>query len=141
MLENRLNSLAGPPRRGENDDRVLPLINVVFLLLVFFMLAGRLSSSDPIVVEPPESASEGPVADEPIIVYLAADGRMALGDGPVARDRLAAGLREQIHAAPDARVQVKADARVEAMRVVEIMGLLRDTGVKKVSLLTVREKY
>ena len=36
------------PRSGRSeDDRILPLINVVFLLLIFFMLAGKLSASDP----------------------------------------------------------------------------------------------
>ena len=47
-----------PPRPRNEDERILPLINVVFLLLIFFMLAGRLSASDPFQVEPPRSSAD-----------------------------------------------------------------------------------
>jgi len=63
----------------DGDASVLPLINVVFLLLVFFMVAGRLSGGDPFEVTPPESGTEGPAATAPMRVLLAADGRLALG--------------------------------------------------------------
>ena len=53
-------ALSPRPRRAQGDDeRVLPLINVVFLLLIFFMLAGQFASADPFRIEPPVSRSEG----------------------------------------------------------------------------------
>ena len=44
-------------RRNAGEERMLPLINVVFLLLIFLILSGRLSSVDPFQTEPPRSAS------------------------------------------------------------------------------------
>lgn len=125
-----------PARRGASDDRILPLINVVFLLLIFFMLAGRLSVTDPFPVEPPESASQGLLQDAPIVVYLAADGRTALGEQILSREQLAAGVRERLDGVSDVSVQLKADARAETLDVVELMGLLREAGVDKLKLIT-----
>jgi len=49
-----------PERRPDpTEERVLPLINVVFLLLIFFMLAGSLSVTEPFDIEPPASQSQG----------------------------------------------------------------------------------
>ena len=50
-----------PTRKPDSEERVLPLINVVFLLLIFFMLAGRLSEAELFEVTPPESAGAVPV--------------------------------------------------------------------------------
>ena len=44
---------------GLDDERLLPLINVVFLLLVYFMLAGALSSPAAFRVDPPKSSEAG----------------------------------------------------------------------------------
>ena len=50
-----------PPRPRNDEERILPLVNVVLLLLIFFMLAGRLAASDPFEIAPPRSASPKPV--------------------------------------------------------------------------------
>ena len=50
MASPRLFTGKSRPRPGE-DERILPLINVVFLLLIFFMLAGRLAVSDPFAAD------------------------------------------------------------------------------------------
>ena len=62
-----------PPRNDE--ERILPLINIVFLLLIFFMVAGRLAASDPFPIVPPHSSSEGMVDTRDLAVFVAADGR------------------------------------------------------------------
>ncbi|MCG8693196.1 MAG: biopolymer transporter ExbD, partial [Minwuiales bacterium] len=54
--------------RRSDDDRILPLINVVFLLLIFFMLAGRLSAGDPFRVDPPASVSADPAEQRDLVV-------------------------------------------------------------------------
>jgi biopolymer transport protein ExbD len=126
-----------PPRPKSDDERILPLINVVFLLLIFFMLAGQLAATDPFDIEPPSSASENEPGAADIVVLIGADGRLGL-DGAI----LDAGLRAALAArAGDGfrmpEVRVKADGRTPATRVVEVMELMREAGVKKLRLLTV----
>lgn len=124
-------------RRG-SDDGILPLINVVFLLLIFFMLAGRLSATDPLPVEPPQSASPDPWRDAPVVIYLSADGRLAVDETPVDRERLAEVVRERRAAEGAASpVQLKADAVAEARSVIDLMSTLRGAGVESLRLVTI----
>ena len=127
------------PRPRNDEERILPLINVVFLLLIFFMLAGRLSASDPFDVDPAQSRSEGPAESPEMLVLVGADGRLAL-DGDI-MDEIALGtavakrLADGSTAAP--RIRLKADGGAQADRVVAVMELLREAGVEMLNLLTV----
>lgn len=127
-------------RKVDSEERILPLINVVFLLLIFFMLAGRLAASDLFRVDPPESAAadEASTADaqrEPeVLILLAADGRLALDGAPVERQALTSAVAARLAEAPRARVVLKADGAAEAGAVVDLMESLRDAGVSDLEL-------
>lgn len=130
------------PRRPKNgpkndDERVLPLINVVFLLLIFFMLAGKLAATDPFQIAPPRSLSDGPPAAQDSIILVGADGRLALDGVVLEEPAFKAALAERLAEGAGTRVQLKADGRAEAARVVAVMELLREAGVKRLKLLTV----
>lgn len=128
-----------PPRPKSDDERILPLINVVFLLLIFFMLAGRLAASDPFRVEPPRSAAEGAAEAQEAVVLLGAEGRLALDGRVLERPALQQALAGRLKAEPDLLIRLKADGRAEATEVVAVMELLRDAGAERLKLLTVPE--
>jgi len=128
-----------PPRRSNDDERILPLINVVFLLLIFFMLAGKLAASDPFEVTPPRSDSGGLDETREILVLVGADGRLALNDTPVTDAAFDESLDALLKETKDIRVRLKADGRAEATQVVAVMERLRGAGVDRVILLTVPE--
>lgn len=128
-----------PPRPRNQEERILPLINVVFLLLIFFMLAGRLAASDPFEIAPPTSQSEGPAAQQELLVQVGADGRLALDNREMEADALKAAVAERMETAEGAGVRLKAHSRAAATEVVEVMELLREAGVRKLQLLTVPE--
>ena len=123
--------------RSENgDEGILPLINIVFLLLIFFMLAGRLSTSDPLSVDPPASASEALPPAPGIEVLAAADGRVALDGKVVSEAELLAALRQRLAASPSSEVQFRADGELAAGRAIGLMDSLRKAGVVKLYLVT-----
>lgn len=129
------------PRRPRNDEeRILPLINVVFLLLVFFMLAGRIAASDPFEVTPPRSASEGAVQTRDLLVMVSGDGRLALDGKVMSESELASSVSAHLAANEAAQVRLKADGRAAATRVVAVMESLRRAGVERLDLLTVPER-
>jgi len=135
---------AARPRRS--DDGVLPLINVVFLLLIFFMLAGRLAAVDPFPLTPPRSAAAGAQEQAALLVQIGADGRLALDGEVMDEEALHRAVAERIRdartdmedgddpAEPDLRI--KADGAAPTVRVVEVMNLLRRAGVERLTLLT-----
>lgn len=130
-----------PSRKTDSEARILPLINVVFLLLIFFMLAGRLEQADLFEVAPPVSgkAAEAAPGDlqapREIVLLLAADGRLALDGAVMTPQALTAEVAARLAAQPDLPLVLKADGGAEALRVVEIMESLRAAGLRDLQLL------
>lgn len=120
------------------DEGVVPLINIVFLLLVFFMVTGRLMASDPFPIEPPESASEGPAA-EGRLVALGPGGELALDGVVMGETQLLSALRDDLAEAAPPEIRIKADGEAQAMVLVALLGRLREIGAESVMLMTVPE--
>ncbi|WP_019590791.1 biopolymer transporter ExbD [Thioalkalivibrio sp. ALE20] len=127
--------------RPHNDDEsILPLINIVFLLLIFFMVAGQLSAVDPFEVEPVESAVDGQPGPDEFMVIVGTEGRLAVNQDEIDLEGMARLVGEHLQRHGDAaRVRVKADGRAEAVEVVGILERLREAGVERIDLLTVPE--
>ena len=126
-----------PPRPRSHDERILPLINVVFLLLIFFMIVGRIATVDPFELEPPKSASEGlPDKADSISLALSADGELALNGEAIDREMLESRIQELLEAEPKPQLLLKADGGAEAERVLEVLELLRAAGGERMQLLT-----
>lgn len=64
-----------PPRKPRAES-IIPMINVVFLLLVFFLLTAQLVPSAPFEVTPPDSQSDLP-AQQQGVLYVSAEGELA----------------------------------------------------------------
>ena len=126
-----------PAHQHEDEtDAVLPLINVVFLLLIFFIMTGALTAVDYFNVDPPTSASltEGDLDDT--VILVGSDGRLAIDNSEVDEIDLQLSVSDKLTANADAIFRIKADGRVDAARVVEVMELIEAVGVQRVLLLT-----
>ncbi|HMA13524.1 MAG: ExbD/TolR family protein [Bacteroidota bacterium] len=123
--------------RFDADAGILPLINVVFLLLIFFMLAGRLTEAAPFSVVPPvseQAAAAEAAAPREAAILVAADGRLALNGTAMDAGALRAAVAEALARRPDLPVSLKADGGTEAAEVVAVMESLRDAGVRRLQL-------
>jgi len=128
-------------RRPDNSEAsILPLINVVFLLLIFFMIAGSLSVSEPFEISAPHSVSEGTLGQESLRLLLASDGQLALQGRVMPEAELLRQLVLALQAEPGRRVALKADAAIPGNRVVQFMEQLRQAGVEKLFLITLQEE-
>lgn len=126
-----------PERRKNEEEMILPLINVVFLLLIFFMLAGRFVATDALQIQPPQSVSQGVADTRDVIVSVTADGRLALDGESVDDSALRAWIAKRIATDETLPIRLKADGRTESTRIVAIMEILQEAGAKRLKLLTV----
>lgn len=124
-----------PRKTAPDSENVLPLINIVFLLLIFFMVAGALERSDLFAVEPPATRAAAESDAAVGVLLLAADGRLALDGTAVTREDLPAALEAFRAAHPDEILRLKADAGGDAVAVVGLLDELRAAGVQQVVLL------
>jgi biopolymer transport protein ExbD len=119
------------------DQALIPLINVVFLMLIFFMVVGRLAPSSLFVVEPP-SAQVGEAADaNDWVVLVSAEGQLARSGQPLALDQLMAQLESAGATGTFPDLTLKADAALEAGTLREILQSLRAVNLKQVRLTTI----
>jgi biopolymer transport protein ExbD len=125
-------------RRLEDDGGLVltPLIDMVFLVVIFFMLNTTLSINPAITVELPEAYTSQAVLQEEIVVTLAGSGEIYIGKQTVPRNRFAAELKKEMVRLQRADVILQADELLPYRDVVEIMDLARLTGVESISLVT-----
>ncbi|MEP3114638.1 biopolymer transporter ExbD [Nisaea sp.] len=123
------------PKKKSAVENVLPLINVVFLLLIFFMLAGALEKAELLEITPPETANSGQPDDTTAILLVSADGRISFEDKILERADVVGHLRDYFAQHPDGRLKLKADAQSDAAMVIALIEELRAVGLKELGLL------
>jgi len=116
---------------------ITPLIDVVFILLVFFMLAGSIEPKDAFPVDPTVSDSDmrGDIRD--FVVLVDEDGQVAIDEQRIAREDLTDRIRSELTSKPDALIQLKPDSHADAVEVIAIMEDIREAGAEYIVLLTV----
>lgn len=143
------------PRQRRHDEMLIPLINIIFLMLIFYMLAGKIVASDKFKVQPPVSSSETATETQGIMVLVAADGRLAIEGKIVDLNQLTAIMKqrlEQTKTTPIATssrdvvatspsesaptIKLKVDAQVTAQLLHKTLTALRGAGADKVTLVT-----
>lgn len=130
-----------PVRKRDEEANLIPLINIVFLLLIFFMLAGSFTQSDYFDVAPPASSAPQ-VAEAPtLIVLMSADGDLAIGEDELEMPALNALISARLAAEPGLLVQLKADGGLAAESLLDVMESLKAAGVAKLTLLAVAEDH
>lgn len=128
----------GRKHRRSEEERVLPLINVVFLLLIFFMIAGKLTTTDPFDVAPPTSTANEQPAEHDLIIHVSAKNELALEGEPTTIESLTTAIINIKETDEQVTVRLKADANVNSNNVIELMEALREVGIEKLHLLTIK---
>ena len=120
------------PRHRGLDDALLPLVNVVFLLMVFFLAAGRFSQRP--AADAPQSASTEARTSSARVLELRGSAQLAF-EGLLFAD---AELPGRALSWQGLAVDVRAGGEVPAERVLRVLAVLRAAGVQDVRLLTLR---
>ena len=116
-------------------DNMLPAINVIFLLLLFFVVAGSIHEGFSRDISPPVSASTAslqPVIDEFVLVP---HGGLQLNGRPIAVAEWVAKLHRDGIPVP-AAVRLRADAGEPAGNIVALLDAFRQAGVARIGLVT-----
>ena len=108
---------------------IAPLVDVVFLLVIFFAVTTSFLETSGLALELPKSSSTATRELEVLTVYLDAEGTLALDESPVAdMDDLTAQLRDALADRDDKGVVLRADTTVDHGSVVELMDAIRAAG-------------
>jgi biopolymer transport protein ExbD/biopolymer transport protein TolR len=122
--------------RPMSDINVTPLIDVMLVLLVIFIITAPLMVSSLRLELPKTEGAQ--TSDAPAFLALAldAEGRLFLGEQPIAPPALLAEARAALQRDPGIEVQLRADTAVPYGRVAELIGLLQDAGLTRIGFVT-----
>lgn len=133
------NSSFGPRARKRPLISLTPLIDVVFILLIFFMLASSFLDWRAIDLSAPGRAASGGGMEGALVVDVRQDALRLSGEA-VSLDQLAARVRERVAAKPDQRILVRPADGVILQRTVTVLDLLSSSGVTQLSLIRSGER-
>jgi len=123
-------------RLSRHGEPMGPLVDVVFLLLVFFLLAGVLEPVPPLSVDPPEAEHAAAGGGDRLRILLDAGGRIAVEGEVLDADRLAEAVGERIDADGPRAALVEADGHAAVGAVFSLLKALRRLGLEDVRLAT-----
>lgn len=119
-------------KKGAID--MAPLIDVVFQLLIFFMLTSNFVLQPGIRVSLPKAISSEVIRSENLVVTLSGQDLLFLNDQPTTVQQLVPQIRQ---AAQDNKtVLLRADTSASLGRVVEIWDLCREYGIPQINIAT-----
>ncbi|GAB4256069.1 ExbD/TolR family protein [Deferrisoma sp.] len=116
---------------------ITPLVDVVFLLLIFFMLSTTFVVSPGIRIDLPRARSE-PVRQEvkDLRVKIDAEGTLYLGNRRASPEDLDARFAEVARANPDTLVIIEADEATRHLHVVDVMDRAKSAGLHRLAIAT-----
>ncbi|MFH1304913.1 MAG: biopolymer transporter ExbD [Candidatus Omnitrophota bacterium] len=113
---------------------IAPLIDVVFLLLIFFMLTSSFVFQPGIKVNLPKAVTSEILQKELLIVTVTDSNAIFINERPVDSDELISRITV---AAKDAQpLLIKADKKADLGKVIEIWDICRQADVKQISIAT-----
>lgn len=140
-----IDGLRSIPRKAKSlDDNLIPLINVVFLMLIFFLIAGQITASEPVGFQLPESTENFTVEDSAseLVVYVLGTGAYQLFGESLGERALSEKL-ERIASGPETNtvLTLKADALLHADKLQDALLVIKKSGFKSVELLVKRVSH
>jgi biopolymer transport protein ExbD len=117
-----------------------PLIDVLFLFIIFFMLTGTFKRVGELELRLPDSSTaspaEGGEESRNVDLVVAEDGRLLLGGDSVEMPELKQRLLALLGEDPQTRILIKAEASVAHGEVVRLLDIIREAGFAGVGIGT-----
>ncbi|MDT8452384.1 MAG: biopolymer transporter ExbD [Gammaproteobacteria bacterium] len=133
-------------RPGHKKDEgvevnLTPLIDVVFLLLIFFMVSSTFDRHAKLKVQLPQAEAQMQQAqDNPVVLSIDAGGKYYIDDRQVINEQLETlknALRQTVGERTDVTLLLRADGRTPHQSVVRAMDAASQLGLTKLSIATV----
>ena len=119
------------------DINVAPLIDIVFLLLIFFMLASEFTDFKTIdLVSPIESNTNIEITKLPIIINLSETGTIHVNSETIEINNLSNFLNTTLIENSSKKVVINTDENTKINLLIDIIDIVRDLGIDKIALVT-----
>jgi len=124
-------------RREETRVDVTPLIDIIFQLVLFFMVSTTFITAPGIQVDLPRSSAQTILRDkQDVNIWMTDEGGVYVDEQPVSSEELMAILDGAAAADTSTLVVIKADRHVDHGDVVRVMDVARSRGLSRLAIAT-----
>ena len=125
--------------RRAAEINLINMIDMLFFLIVFFVLTSSFTSEIGVDINKPKAQSAKTLAQQPLLVGITKEGNIHVGESPVSPAALEGVLRHYIALDPDRSVVIVADREARMQSTVAVLDACNLAGVKRVSVSTLRD--
>ncbi len=122
------------------DENIVPMINIAFLLLLFFIVAGNLGKVKHPDIRLPSSVSEQTASKQKISLFLTRKGELMWNQRTITVAELPK-LISQVALGPGNSLRLKADAHARAHHLIRVMEELKKNHVDRLAIITVQSEH
>ena len=120
----------------ESEVNLTPMLDVVFIMLIFFIVTTSFVKESGVEIERPEASAASPRPDAQVMVAITPQGAVWVDGKPVDAHRVGAAVADLV--SDEGSVVVQADRNSTTGRLVEVMDQIREAGVDKVAVAATR---
>ena len=121
-------------QKKHKTESTIALINIVFLMLIFFLVAGTVAAPVGDLVEPPKLETLPIDMPESDLLQITKEGEFYWKGERSNLDELIT----RFQGAARADIKLMADRQLNALKLVRILDKLRNAGVKDIKLITIK---
>ena len=123
------------------EINVAPLIDVVFLLLIFFMLASEFTDFKTIdMISPNQSKVDQLESNLPLIVNLSEKGVITIDTKEVSFNKLAQTVKDKLNNKKETKIIISTPNETKVNILIKIVDIIRGLGIENIALITKEKK-
>ena len=114
---------------------IIPMIDIIFFLLVFFMMNSMQTvAQKALAVQLPQASNAQTPTQMPVIITLDEEGHITMDNKPVTIDEASQIMTQRMAENSNAAVILQADKRNAHGQVVAVMDMLKTAGVRRLAV-------
>lgn len=125
-----------PKPKTKLDVNLVPLVNIVFLLLIFFLLTGTIAAQDPIEVALPEAEMGDERFGQRVKIFVNAQNAIYLHEAVISLAELQIELRRMIANNGPVPISINADGAASARGLLLLLQHVEEAGGQQVAIAT-----
>lgn len=123
----------------KGELNIAPLIDVVFLQLIYFMLTSSFIMQPGIRINLPQATTSETITEKEVLVSITKEGAIFYRETPLTMEQLEKVLQDLVAINKDRVLIIKGDRKAEHGIVVGVMDIARRTGISKIVIGTLPE--
>ncbi len=121
---------------GNPEISMAPLVDIVFLLLIFFMVTTVFPENDGLLIEKPSSKNAATLDNEHIAIKLDRQGIAYIEEHPVTTDDIKRLLEIELVSKPQLGITIHADRRATTESLIDVIDAAKAGGARQLGIAT-----